>query len=63
MHKDLLKHTVLSVQPVLSNVMMDKTDALNLDMLSGYNQDNSAQLASAATGMLAEPGSVYHFHH
>ena len=48
-NKDLLKHTLVWVQLLLSTEMRDRINVLNLGKLSMYDQDDLAKLAFVAT--------------
>ena len=49
MNKDLLKHTLVWIQLLLSTEMRDRINVLNLGELSMYDQDDLAKLAFVAT--------------
>ena len=63
MRKDLLKHTVLSVQFQSTTEMRDRIDVLDLDKLSKYGQDDLHQLVFVARETLVELESENHFLH
>ena len=63
MNKDPPKHTRVRVHFLLSISMKDRSGALDLDMLSMYDQDDSGQLAFAAGEMIVELDSLNHFVH
>jgi hypothetical protein len=63
MHKDLLKHTLVSNQMMLPTHLTDKEHAQDPDMLLMYDQDDSAQLVAAVEEMLIEHEPPNHFVH